>query len=118
MNNSNLKLEKEDSRLSFLQDKQGELIQLIEAINRVEASEDWQKLKKLLLDEITVTLERQLSSEANKGEINPPNIYRLQGQLAWARKYADLKKLSETKRQQLENLKKQTYEKNPSDGAL
>ena len=42
MNNSDIKLEdKEDSRLSFLQEKQGELAKLIEAINRVEANEDW-----------------------------------------------------------------------------
>src|SRR3990167_1992445 len=88
MNNSNHKLEeKEDSRLSFLQDKQGELAQLIEAINRVEANEDWRKLKELLLDGVVEKLERQLKDEAKKDEVSLPKLYRLQGQIEWAKKY-------------------------------
>ena len=119
MNNSNIQLEeKEDSRLSFLQEKQGELAKLIEAINRVEANEDWRKLKDLLLNGVVDKLERQLKDEASRQEVNLPKIYRLQGQIEWARKYSDLKKFSNEKRLEIENLKKQTYEPNPSDGAL
>ena len=103
---------------TFLQKQQGELAQVIESINQVEANEDWQKLKRLLLDEIVVNLEKQLLSETTKDEISPPKIYRLQGQLIWAKKYSDLKKLSEAKRQQIESIKKQINEKNPRDGAL
>jgi len=119
MNNSNHKLEeKEDSRLSFLQDKQGELAQLIEAINRVEANEDWRKLKELLLDGVVEKLERQLKDEAKKDEVSLPKLYRLQGQIEWAKKYTNLKKISDDKRLEIENIKKQIYESNPRDGAL
>ena len=119
MNNSNIQLEeKEDSRLSFLQEKQGELAQLVEAINRVEANEDWRKLKDLLLNGVVDKLERQLKDEASKQEVNLPKIYRLQGEIEWARKYSDLKKFSNERRLEIENLKKQTHEPNPSDGAL
>ena len=119
MNNSNLQLEeKEDSRLSFLQEKQGELVRLVEAINRVEANEDWRKLKELFLNEIADKLERQLKDEAKKDEVSLPKIYRLQGQIEWAKKYTNLKKISDDKRLEIENLKKQIYEKNPRDGAL
>ena len=109
MNNSkivsdNFEESKEDNS-QILQIKQGELSQIIEAINGVEASEDWQKLKKLLLDGVVSSLERQLLNEVSRKEINPPEIYRLQGQLAWARRYVDLKKLSETYRRQLEGIK-------------
>ena len=119
MNNSNVQLEeKEDSRLSFLQKQLGELAQIVEAINRVEASEDWQKLKKLLFDDTVKNIERQSQLEVNKSKVDLPAIYRLQGQLVWAKKYSDLRKLSEAFRQQIENLKNQINEKNPRDGAL
>lgn len=120
MNNSkvhNLE-DKEDSRLSFLQEQQGEWSQLVEALNRVEASEDWQKLKKLFLDGLVIRLERQLNDEASKSEVNLPKLYRLQGQIEWAQRYSDLKKISNLKRLEIENLKKQINESNPRDGAL
>ena len=119
MNNSNLQLEeKEDSRLSFLQEKRGELVRLVEAINRVEANEDWRKLKELFLYGVIDKLERQLRDEAKKDEVSLPKLYRLQGQIEWAKKYTNLKKISDDKRLEIENLKKQINEKNPSDGAL
>ena len=118
MNNSSLQLEeKEDSRLSFLQEKQGELAKLIETINRVEANEDWRKLKELFLNGVVDKLERQLRDEAAKREVHLPNIYRLQGQIEWAKKYTNLKKISDDKRLEL-NFKNQTHETNPRDGAL
>ena len=121
MNNSKIVYEnsEEEGKTSFLQKQQGELTQIVEAINQVETSENWQKLKKLFLDEIVTNLERQLALEAAKDEIDPPKMYRLQGELKWAKRYSDLKKLSEAKRQQIENLKNQIKnETNPSDGAL
>ena len=120
MNNSKIVYESsENEKALFLQKQQGELTQVVEAINQVEASESWQKLKKLLLDEIVTNLERQLALEAAKDEIDPPKMYRLQGELKWAKKYSDLKKLSGAKRQQIENLKNQIkHENDPRDGAL
>ena len=121
MNNSKIilnNLELEDEKVLFLQRQQGELAQIIEAINQVETSESWQKLKKLLLDEIVTNLEKQLALEVSKDEINPPKIYKLQGELKWAKRYSDLKKLSEAKRQQIENIKNQIKHENPRDGAL
>ena len=117
MNNSNLQLEKED-RIPFLQEQQGEMAKLVEAINRVEANEDWRKLKEIFLDKVVEKLERQLRDEAKKDEVSLPKLYRLQGQIEWAKKYTNLKKISDDKRLEIENLKKQTYESNPSDGAL
>ena len=111
MNNSkiafdNLEVESSD-RTPFLQKQQGEIAQIIEAINGVEASEDWKKLKRLVLDGVVTSLERQLISEASKDQINDPNMYRLQGQLMWAKKFADLKRLGESFKQSLENIKNQ-----------
>ena len=119
MNNSLIQSEeKEDSRLSFLQEQQGELTRLVEAINRVEANDDWRKLKELLFDGIVEKLERQLKDEAHKIEVSLPKLYKLQGNIEWARKYSNLKKVSDEKRLEIENIKKQIYETNPRDGAL
>lgn len=117
MNNSKIvsyNIEREE----ILEINQGELAQIVEAINRVEASEDWQKLKRLVLDGFLSSLERQLKVESERKELNSPEIYRLQGQLTWARKYADLKKLSQFFNNQLQNIKFKLNEKNPRDGAL
>ena len=120
MNNSIVQKfeKKEDRRLSFLQEQQGELTRLVEAINAVEASEDWRKLKELLLDGIVEKLERQLNVEAKKDEVSLPKLYRLQGQIEWAKKYSNLKKISDEKRVEIESIKKQIYESTPRDGAL
>lgn len=122
MNNSKIAIENleeaKDNRLSFLQNQQGEFTQLVEAINRIESNEDWQKLRKLLLDDVVNRLEKELKSEAERSPLDEPKIYRLQGQLEWARKYIDLKKLADYKKLVIENLKKQIYEQNPRDGAL
>ena len=121
MNNSKIAYENlEDEELdNSLQKQLGELTQIVEAINRVETSEDWQKLKKLVLDGVLASTERQLLNAANEKEVSVAEVYRLQGQLFWARKYADLKKLSDMYRLQVESIKNQIkHETNPRDGAL
>ena len=112
MNNSKIVLENiteelSTDKVSFLQKQQGELTQIVEAINRIEATEDWKKLKAMLLDGVVKTLEKQILSESSKQEIAIPELYRLQGQLAWAKKYVDLKKMSEYFKQQIESIKNQ-----------
>lgn len=124
MNNSKIALENleenKDNRLSFLQNQQGEFTQLVEAINRVESNEDWQKLRKLLLDDVVTKLEKELKLEAEKSVLDEPKIYRLQGQLEWARKYTNLKKLADYKKLEIESIKNliKHEQRNPSDGAL
>jgi len=72
-----------------------------------------------VFDGIVPNLERQLMNETSKKEIDIAEVYRLQGQLMWAHKYADLKKFADGKRQQLENIKNQLkYDKTTRDGAL
>lgn len=112
MNNAKIALDNQgeeinQERISFLQKQQGELSQVIEAIHAVEANSDWQKLKRLVLDGVISTLERQLATEVARKEIDTAEIYRLQGQLVWAKKYADLKKLGEFFKKQVESIKLQ-----------
>lgn len=123
MNNSKIvfdNIEEEPSdRLAILQKQKGELTQVIEAIKGVEANPDWQKLRRLILDGVVTNLQAQLYREVSRKEIDPPEIYRLQGQLVWAKKYTDLHKLGEFFKQQIESIKLQLHEQtNPRDGAL
>lgn len=121
MNNSTISIDKETKpdRETSLSERQGELVKIVEAIRRVADSRDWDTLKKMVFDGVIETLERQLKSEAQKDEVNAPELYRLQGQLVWARKYADLSKLAEFFKVQIEGIKQQLkYAKdNSADGA-
>lgn len=122
MNNSKIafdNLEKETDRTSVLEKERGRLARIVEAINGVESSDEWQKLKSLVFNNVLETLEKQLKDEASKLELNAPEIYRLQGQLLWARKYLDLKEFVRWYKYQLENINNQINEQNnPRDGAL
>lgn len=119
MNNSRVFLDRNEDEASLLERNYGEFAQIVEALSRVEASDDWQKLKSFIFDDLVENLERKLISEASKKELDVAEVYRIQGQLTWAKKYADLKKLSDVYRQQTKNIKNQINEqKNPRDGAL
>lgn len=110
--------QEEEPRAYDLEEKKGELAQIVEAINAVEASEGWQKLKRLLFDDAVARLERELLDLASRPEISTPDLYRVQGQLLWARKYSDLKKLSDRYRDQIEGINHLQHEQNPNDGAF
>ena len=114
MNNSKIALDNQEvisdksfDRKPMLHQKEGELVKIIEAIMRVATSEDWNILKEHIFDSLVDGLERRLNSEAAKAELNQPEIYRLNGQLAWARKFSDFKKLADVYRVELSNVKQQ-----------
>lgn len=113
MNNSKIALdnfsieEQENDRLPELRKREVELVRTIEAINVVADSEAWSTLKELLFDSLEQSLERRLKSESEKSELNSAEIYRLQGQLVWAKKYGDFKKLCDFFRLELSNIRKQ-----------
>lgn len=121
MNNSRIAIEQDvESKETMLVQRQGELTRIVEAIRRIADSEDWKVLKELVFDGVLKTLERQLKDEAQKATVVTAELYRLQGQLVWARKYADLDKLAEFFKMQIESIKNNIKheQKTPRDGAL
>lgn len=122
MNNSKIALEnlvtEEDNRLSFLQKQKGELSILIEVINRVQANEDWQKLRRILLDGVVPGLEKELQAHSERKELNVAEIYRTQGRLEAARKYLDLEKMVTWKKKELENINNLIKNEYPRHGGL
>ena len=71
-----------------LRERQGELVQIIEAIERLEKNKDWQTIKELVFGKWLEAVERQIFNETLSKEINTPKLYRLQGEWASARQYA------------------------------
>ena len=77
-----------------------DLTDIIEAIQHIASSNYWKVLKDKVFDGILESLKKKLSNEKDQIE-----IYRLQGQIAWADKYADLDKLIEVYRKELQRVR-------------
>ena len=114
MNNSKIVLDNQEvfaektfDKKPILCQREGELVKLIETIMRIEQSEDWQVLRNHIFDGLVEGIEGRLRGESGKGEVNLPEVYRLQGQLLLSRKYADFKKLADVYRSELSNVKQQ-----------
>lgn len=95
-------LEEEVNTTPWLRQRQTELLQIIEAIDAIEASNYWKVLEKKVFEGVVESLYRRLRNEKDDKE-----IYRLQGQIVWSEKYSDLKKLAFVYKQELERIKKQ-----------
>lgn len=110
MNNSLIsEEEKELERLPWLRQREQEVIVIIEALNRVAASQDWGILRDEIFDGTVENLEKRMRTETDKSELNQSEIHRLQGQLIWARKYADLGSLAEFFKTELVGIRKQIH---------
>lgn len=89
-----------------LRQRKEELIKLIEAINTLASTESWHILKLAVFDGMIEGLNKRLRQESERPVLNEAEIYRLQGQLNWARKYSDLYKLAEVYKTELNSLTK------------
>lgn len=94
-------------KTTWLRQREGELVKLIEAIGKVSESDAWKILKSHIFDGVVETIERRIDTESMKPELDTAELYRLQGQLGWAKKYADFNKLKEVFKVELEGIRKQ-----------
>lgn len=112
MNNGQIEIDAEwqDIDLTLnLQERKGILLRLITAIDSLSKNDDWHTLKELLFDGQVERLEKQLLYEAKANELSSPTIYRLQGNLEWARRW-NLYKLAETYNKELNQITKKLNE--------
>lgn len=107
MNNSFIVERAAEVPKEHLHSIEGELVKIIEAVKEIESTNAWSTLKALVFDQVTDNLEKRLRLEANRPELNAPDMYRLQGQLVWARRYSNLDTLLEAKRLELTNVRRQ-----------
>lgn len=108
MNNSkiaNNSIEEMPVDTTSLKEREAKLVRIIEALLRVSEAADWYTLKTEIFDGLVETLERRISAEAKKPEVVPSELYRLQGQLGWAKKYSNLENLAQVFKVELTNIR-------------
>ena len=112
MNNSfNIELNEdfsgETSNDAVLREQEARLIKLLEALGALVTSPEWRTLKEELFDTSLVSIEHKMRLEAEKPLIDASELYRLQGERKWARRYANPLMLIEDYRKQLDNIRRQ-----------
>lgn len=100
-----LKEEEEVDTSPMLREKETRIMETITALDEISQSNYWQVLKQNVFDGVLDGLKRRLSNAKDTTE-----MFRLQGQIAWAEKYSDLTKMSEIYRKELEVIKKKLHE--------
>ena len=118
MNNSKLAIESvhlvnEETRdiKPILREREGKLVKILDAIRGVMDTVEWTTLKEEIFDDLSTTLEKQISIEARKETPDTLKLNRLAGQLKWAEKFSDFKKLEQVFRTELNNIRQQLYGK-------
>jgi hypothetical protein len=109
MTNDNLTEDLVVDTTVLLRQRKAEVVKILEALQRLFDTKDWQTLKELVFDNAIAKIEKNLQNEAKKIELNTSEIYRLQGKLEGVRRY-DFYKLAETYKLELENLTKKLNE--------
>lgn len=83
--------------------RRAELIQIVEAIDRIIRSKDWQVLRETFEGRAEI-LERQMLTEAKKPIVEPEKIYFIQGELSENKRY-DLASWQAKLKKELESIK-------------
>lgn len=91
---------------TLLRGEQTRLVNILEAIDKLENSKEWSTLKELVFSKSLAAIERQMMNECLAQEIDTDKLYRLQGEWAWAKQYSDTERFAETLKKQLEEIKK------------
>lgn len=86
--------QEEIDRTPYLRNKEGEMVKVIEALQRISVSSDWSTLKTNIFDGVVEQLERDILNEAKEDRPDTQKLASLKGQYVWAKKYADLESLA------------------------
>jgi hypothetical protein len=107
MNNSLVNFEEEKVDIKpTLRHRETEVVAIIDAISKLLITDEWNTLKNLIFDGLVTSLEKRLKTESSADEIKTSELYRLNGQLTWAKKYSDLSKLLDVYKLELMNIRK------------
>lgn len=103
--NVSLDLDQPLDNTELFRQKETELIQIIEAIEKITDSREWNILKEKIFDGVVQNITRQRDIEVEKKPLNGPVIHSLNGQLVWAKKYSDFGSLANIYRLELQNIR-------------
>lgn len=102
IDNVGLEIKPEVDKTPWLRQREESLLETIDAIQKISSSSYWKILKNNIFDGLSESLKKSLANEKDEKE-----IYRLQGQLIWAMKFADFGELVEVYKKELTNIRKQ-----------
>lgn len=90
-----------------LEKRHVELLNLVDTLGEVSGSDSWKNLHRIEFEGAVERIEKEMLLESKKVEVSPQRLYFLQGELKWAKKYADLDSYRESKLVELANVKQQ-----------
>lgn len=82
------------------------LTKIVEAVDGLLKTKEWLTLQELHFTKEEERINHLLLSESKRTELDDREIYRLQGEMKWAKRYADIRKWAEFIKKQLTELKK------------
>lgn len=94
-----------DNKLQRMHEREGVLVKIVEAIGSLSNTNEWSTLKTYVFDGVVENLEKRLVAEAKKRPLVPEELYQLQGQITWAKRYSNLEELREMYRLELTNVR-------------
>lgn len=116
MESVKLSLEAKTDNTVQLREREAKLSTIIGALRKIQETQEWSSLKDELFDPLVKTLERELENEAKREEPDTLKLNRIAGQLKWAEKYSDLRKLETVFAVELTNIKKLIHGKREDNG--
>ena len=106
IDNVSLEVESPIDTSPILRQKAVKLEQIIEAFNRISESSYWKVLEEEVFSGVLESLQRRMRNEKDTTE-----LFRLQGQEAWANKFCDFKTLADGYKKELINITNKLNEK-------
>jgi hypothetical protein len=88
-----------------LREIQNNLVRLIESYVALDKNPDWKVLQELVFEKSLASIERQILNTALSKEINLNELYKLQGEWAWAKQHLDINRVVNSLKVQLEDIK-------------
>lgn len=97
-----------EERLEHLRVRDSQLVRMIESLDALIKSQEWRTLKEDLFDGVLDSIDKRVRQENEKPELSLPELYRLQGEKRWAKKFSRLELLRESLHQELIKIRKIT----------
>lgn len=94
-----------DDNIPRLRSRESELVSIIENLRAIDDTQEWSSLKTNVFDGVLDNLERRLEAESKKLPLNAPEMYKLQGQILWAKKFSNLRALANSYALELTNVR-------------
>ena len=90
----------------FFNKRKVELIKILEAFESLEKTQEWDTLKELYFNKTLESIKRQLLVEASSPLVDIHKVYRLQGELSWAKRFNNINEFIESLKRELEEISK------------